>query len=86
MPSPPPLGPRTWLRYDLVRRAVDAVGPESILRRYAPDQLTDLIRGTGLEPVQVRRSSHRNNATHRHHAPPHGTAPGARTYDGAPRQ
>ena len=27
----PPLGPRTWLRYDLVSRAVDAVGPESIL-------------------------------------------------------
>jgi len=31
MPAPPPLGPRTWLRYDLVSRAVDAVAPESIL-------------------------------------------------------
>lgn len=31
MPSPPPLGPRTWLRYDLVHRAVRAVNPDSIL-------------------------------------------------------
>ncbi|HEX8347851.1 MAG TPA: class I SAM-dependent methyltransferase [Actinoplanes sp.] len=31
MPSPPPLGPRTWLRYDLVSRAVDAVRPGNIL-------------------------------------------------------
>jgi SAM-dependent methyltransferase len=52
---PPPLGPRTWLRYDLISRAVARIRPESILdvgcgQGSIGVRLAERARYLGVEP------------------------------------